>query len=138
MPTDMDLQPDPLEVIQAENIGPEPNVRVDVATVETPVRTQSLPRKAGSTKTWPVGATTPVQVLRADHHRASAVLMSIGQNMLIALSPATAQSPQPAVSMALWPANVPYTVTADTEVWVLSATGTTSVSVITEMWAAGD
>jgi hypothetical protein len=135
MSTDVDLQPEDLAVLQAEDAGPEPTVRTVVAKVETPVRTQALPRKAGATRTRTGVTTTPVRFLAADHRRASAAVVSIGQNMLIALVPAAASDPS---TMALWPQNVPFILTADTELWVASATGTTTVTVITELWAAGD
>lgn len=136
MPTDQypDLEPDDLEAMQAETVGPEPTVRVDVASVETPVRTQALPRKAGATRTRTVGV-TPIRLFTADHKRAQATVISIGQNMMIALSASMAQDPS---TMALWPQNVPYVLTADTELWVASATATTSVSLIQELWAAGE
>lgn len=136
MPTDQEniLQPDDLEVLQADTTGPEPTVRVDVASVETPVRTQELPRKGGTTRTRTVGL-TPIRVLAADHKRAKAVIVSIGQNVLIALGREQAQDPS---TMALWPQNVPYTATCVSEIWVASATATTSVSIISELWAAGD
>jgi len=128
-----ELQPGELEVLQAEPIT-DPPIRVKVTEIDAPIRTQSLPRKSGGTRTRTIG-TTVGKVLSADHRRAQATVISIGQNMLFALNSASAQDPS---TMALWPQNVPYVLTADTELYVASATGTTSISIITEFWAAGD
>lgn len=131
---EVDLQPTTDEVLQVED-GAWPKEPAVEVTVHGPVRTQELPHKAGATFTRPNITTTPYRILTADHRRARAVLLSIGQNLLIAFNSASAQDPS---RMALWPANTQFLVTAATEVWVASATGTTSVSVATEMWAAGE
>jgi hypothetical protein len=133
MPTVPELQPEELEVLQAEDIGPDPLVRVAVASIDGPVRTQALPRKAGATFNKTVGV-TPIRLLTQDHHRASVTLMSIGQAMYIGFSSAMTQDLS---RMAQWPAGVPYVMNNDSELWVVSATATTNVSVITEMWATG-
>lgn len=129
-----DLQPEELEVLQAEDPGVDPIIRVEIARVEVPVRTQDLPRKAGGTIQKTVGV-TPVQLLNSDHRRASARVISVGQNMYLAYSGQTAQDVS---RMALWPANVPFPMTVDSALWVASATSTTIISVITEMWATGE
>lgn len=127
------LQPDELEVLQTEQDGPDPVVRVCVADIDVPVRVQNLPRKAGATvsRTY---STTPTRILGPDHRRAQATLVSVGQNMLITFSASTAQDPS---RMALWPANVPLIITNDSEVWVAAATATTVISALSEMWATG-
>lgn len=134
-----EFQPDTDEVLQVEDISPVGKApAVDVA-VRGPVRTQELPHKAGATFSRSVGtltATTPAaRVLSADHKRARAVIMSVGQNMYVAFSQASAQDVS---RMALWPSGVAFVVTTATEVWVVAATGTTTVSVVTELWAAGE
>lgn len=129
-----ELQPDELEVLQAEQDGPDPLIRVDVAAIGVPVRTQSLPRKSGATFNKTVG-TTAVRLLAADHRRAVARVMSVGQNMYIAFSNAMSQDTS---RMALWPANVEFPMTHDGELWVASATATTTVSVAAENWATGE
>lgn len=130
VPAGFDNQPDVDEVLQAETT-PEPAVLV---RTETPIRTQELPHKAGGTLTKTVG-TTPVRLLAADHRRARAEIISIGQNMYFAYSQASAQDTS---RMALWPAGTPKVITTLTEVWVCSATSTTSVSASTELWATGE
>jgi hypothetical protein len=129
-----ELQPDELAVLQAEEAGPDPLIRVSLAEVEAPVRTQDLPRKGGATFQKSIGTTASRQ-LTSDHRRAAATVMSVGQNMLIAFSNAMAQDTS---RMVLWPANVPFVMTHDGELWVASSTATTIVSVATELWATGE
>jgi hypothetical protein len=133
MGTGVELQPDELAVLQAEPAY-EPPVSVTVAHVSTPVRTQALPRESAATRTRTV-TTTALRLLAADPRRASATIIASGGNILIAFSMASAADPS---TMALWPAATPYTLTADTELYVAASTGTVTVSVITEYWAAGE
>lgn len=134
MPTIPALQPDELEVLQAEEIGPDPVVRVSIAEIEAPVRTQDLPRKAGATFNKTVGVTF-TRLLTGDHRRAQVRLISVGQNFYLAFNNAMAQDISRA---ALIPANVAFTVNHDGEIWVASATATTTISAITELWATGE
>jgi hypothetical protein len=129
----VDLQPDELEALQAEP-GIEPPVKVEVTEIRGPVRTQALPRKSAASRNRTV-ATTMTKLLAADHRRASAQIVSIGQTMLIAFNSASASDPS---TCAEWPANVPYTLTADAEFWVAASTGTTKINIITEYWATGE
>ncbi len=126
-----DINPDKDDVVQVEEIPLSEAVPVQV---EGPVRVQLLPRKGGTTFTKTL-TTSPQRLLAADHRRAKATLMSIGQNLLVSLSQASAQD---ASRMALWPQNFPFVVEADTEVWAASSTSTTVVSVTTELWAEGN
>jgi hypothetical protein len=125
-----DLQPEELEVLQAEPESFQPAVKVKH---EGPVRVQNLPRKNGGTRTRPLDI-TPKLLLSADHRRASATFIAPAA-WLFAF---TASSAQDASTMAAWPANVPYTLTADTAFYAASATGTTSLTVVTEFWATGE
>jgi len=137
MPEQPDLQPDDLEALQAEP-GPEPAVNVHIAGATGPVRIQELPRKSGATKTLTGVGVLPgglTRILAADHRRAIARVISVGQPMLFALTNAAAQDSS---RMALWPAGVVLELTADTELWVASSTATTSISVMTEFWATGE
>jgi hypothetical protein len=129
-----ELQPDELEVLQAEQLGPAPMVRVDVGHVSVPVRVQDLPHKSGATFNKTVG-TTPVRLLSSDHRRAVARVMSVGQNVYIGFSNAMSQDTS---RMVLWPANSVFTMNHDGELWVAAATATTTVSVAVESWAAGE
>jgi hypothetical protein len=130
-----ELEPDVEDVLQAEEPAGLTAIPVCVLDVKTPVRVQQLPHKGGATKTRTVGAVVGVQVLRADHFRGRATLMYIGQNMLVTFTKSI-DPVQDVQSWALWPANVPLAITAAVDVFVASATGTTSISVITEDWAA--
>lgn len=125
-----DINPDKDDVLQVEDPDPQ---AVEVRIVG-PAKVQQLPHKGGSTRTRTIG-TTPVRMLSADHRRARAVLMSVGANALFALGKEQAADPS---TMALWPQNVSFVVTTDTEVWAAAATGTTSMSVMTELWAEGN
>lgn len=134
-----DLQPDVDEVLQAE--APElTTIPVSVAELKGPVRVQQLPRKAAATMTRRL-TVAPAQILRADHRRASAVLVApVG--FLVAFSETACQAPS---AMAYWPANVPLEVTAAVEVWALVLVPQDApnealdrVSVITEHWAVGE
>jgi hypothetical protein len=125
----IELQPDIEEVLQVEQ--PEPAVAV---TVVGPVRTQALPTKSAATFTKTVG-TTPTRLLRRDHFRAGAYVISYDQDIWIAFSSASAQDTS---RMARWPAGTPFPTQAGTAIVVAAVTGTTQVSVIAEYWAAGD
>lgn len=134
MSTVPELQPDELEVLQAEEPDHIITVPVTIAAANVPVRMQDMPRKAGATLTKTVG-TIPQKILFADHRRAQVRVISIGQSMLIAFSSAMAGDPS---RMAVWPANVPFTMNTDGELWVASSTSTTQLGIITEMWATGE
>jgi len=134
-----DLQPDVDEVLQAE--APElTTIPVSVAELRGPVRVQQLPRKAAATMTRRL-TTAPGQILRADHRRASAVLVApVG--FLVAFSETACQAPS---AMAYWPADTPLTIGAAVEVWALILTPGVGelaeldrVSVVTEHWAVGE
>lgn len=127
--SDIELQPDVDEVLQAEEDN-SPAVKVKH---QGPMRTQALPTKAGATLTKAVG-TTSVYLLRADHRRAKVTLISDAV-MLIAFDKSSATQDD---RMARWPANVPYVSTGAVELYVKAATGTANVSFLTELWATGE
>lgn len=129
----VDLQPDELEVLQAEHTGPEPTVRVCIGDQEAPLRVQILPRRQGATRTRTIG-TTPVLLMSADDRRAQAILIAPAA-FLFALSAASAQDPS---MMAAWPPNVPYVLTAGSAIYAAAASATVAISVITEYWATGE
>lgn len=131
--TTNELQPDVDEVLQVEEpAGVEPVVRVEQ---QGPVRTQELPRKAGSTKTVTANPLpSPFRLLRPNPRRFSAYVVS-DSAFLVAFNNASAQE---ASTMARWPANVPLPVTADVDVWVAAETGTADVSAVVEYWATGE
>jgi hypothetical protein len=134
--TDIEFQPDVDEVLQMEPETPLTSIPVCVEEVRGPVRVQELPRKAGATKTVVITDTVPHRVLRADHYRAEATLISFEQDFYFALNP---QSAQEASQMARWPALVPLVLSTTTPVYVVALTSsTTTVSVITELWATGE
>lgn len=130
-----ELQPDVGEVLQEE---PQKYTAIPVCVedVKGPVRVQVLPRKGGSTRTRTVTDTKAVQVLDADARRASAVLMSIENDLLFAFSEAATQDTS---TMSVWPKLVPLPCSATVPVWIKCATAaqTTRVSITTELWAEG-
>lgn len=129
---DAHLQPEESVVLQQEavELGTIP---VCVQDVHGPVRVQVLPRKGGSTRTIPL-TTTPKRILRADHWRASALLIADAE-VYYAFSMASAQD---LTTMARLPSGVFVAITADVEVWVRATTGTAGLSVTTENWAEGE
>lgn len=130
MSDNIDMQPDTDEVLQLEPTT-EPAVKVKV---EGPTRVQMLPTKGGATITRIVGATSALLLLRIDKRRAKATLIGDAA-FLISLDKSSATQTD---RMAKWPANVPYTSTAATEIYVMAVTGNVNVSFITELWAAGE
>jgi hypothetical protein len=132
--TDIDLQPDVAEIIQEEPPEYVTAIEVCVKDIVPPVRAQILPRKLATSQTY-TATTTAKRVLRADHYRASATVVSFDQDVYLAFNEASAQS---ASSMSRWPVGVPFTLTATSELWVSSVTTTTTVSVTTERWATGE
>lgn len=131
--TTPEMQPDTQEVLQVEP-GPLTTVPVSVCEILAPVRTQALPRRDATSSTKAV-TTAPLQVLWADPFRACAQITSFTGDMLVSFNSASASSPY---TSAQWPVGKPLTVTATCDVWVAAATGSISVSVITERWATGD
>jgi hypothetical protein len=135
--TEPDLQPDIGEVLQEEPDYKAPPIGVAVCG---PVRTQALPRKGGSTRTLALSSDTVVHILRPDHRRAAAVLVSHTADFLIAYSEASSTHES---TMARIPMGTLFTVTATVDVYVRCVGDeenpeTTTLSVIQERWAEGD
>jgi hypothetical protein len=127
-----ELQPDTEAVLQEEAPEQYQAIPVCVKEVSAPVRVQQLPRKGAASLTKSL-TTTATQVLWADHWRGRVVLLA-SADVLVAFSEASCQADS---AMAAWPANVPLEITATAEIWAKAATGTASLSVITERWAEG-
>lgn len=128
---DASLQPELGVVLQAE---PEdrPEIEVCVRDVHGPVRTQALPRKGGTcfNKTVAAAAIQPLLILRADHYRGQATLIS-GVAIRVSFN-------DPSETFAVWPANVPLVITAAVDIYVRGDAGAATVSVIVEKWATGE
>lgn len=132
-----DLQPDVDDVLQEE--GPATTtIPVCLTDVKTPVRTQALPRKGGTTFTRTLSE-TPLRVLTADHRRAAATLISLtaANVFLVAYNRASAQD---VTTMMAWPGAVPLPVDATTEVWVRLPVDAEAfaLGVSTSVWAEGE
>lgn len=132
--SEVELQPETEEVLQAEHDEDYATVVVPVCVeeIKSPVRTQALPRKTGSTRTRSIGA-KPVRVLTADPYRAKAVLTSTSA-FSFSFSGANASDTS---MMSWWPANTPCVIECVTDVWVVVGDTTADVSITTERWAAG-
>lgn len=131
MTNDASLQPE-LGVVLQEEPEDRPEIEVCVRDVHGPVRTQALPRKAATAfnKTVAAAAVQPLMILRADHYRGQATLIS---TVAIRVS-----FNDPGESYAVWPANVPLVVSAAVDVYVRGDSGAATISVIVEKWATGE
>lgn len=124
-----DKAPPPDEVLQVEEYHGEPTVSV---AVDGPVRVQELPRDGGlAIRGVTVKDGPPTELLRADPHRASAVIIC-GDPLLIAGSEQEIQGGQP----GQWPADVPLKITARDSLWAAAlGVPATTVTVVQERWA---
>lgn len=131
MTNDASLQPE-LGVVLQEEPEDRPEIEVCVRDVHGPVRTQALPRKAATAfnKTVEAAAVQPSMILRADHYRGQATLIS---TVAIRVS-----FNDPGESYAVWPANVPLVVSAAVAVYARGDSGAATISVIVEKWATGE
>lgn len=131
MTEDASLQPELADVLQQE---PEDNPKIEVCVrdVHGPVRTQALPRKGGTAfvKQIPASTAVPTMVLRADHFRGQALLIS-GAAFRVTFN-------DPGESYGVWPANVPLPVTASLDIYVRSDAAAGTLTVIVEKWATGE
>lgn len=96
---------------------------------EGPLPTQELPAVLGTAEQWPI-TTVPQVVLTKSRTRKKATLLSTDNPFLIL----PRRSNIGTNTGALWPANVPLVYTAESELSVCTATGTATLSVITEDW----
>ncbi|MFE0812667.1 hypothetical protein ACFW34_35120 [Streptomyces sp. NPDC058848] len=130
-----DLQPDVGDVLQEE--APD-TTTVPVCVVETksPIRTQALPRKGGSTRTVTVG-TTPIPLLRADHRRAWCRVRALDLDAAVAYA-FTEASAQDLSTMAELPGLESDDLDMTADLWVRAVTGSARVSVTTSTWAEGE
>jgi len=133
------LQPDTDEVLQRETDVPvAPVVPVHIVGANGPTRTQALPNHGGATftKQIPASGAAPVKVLTKDSRRAVATIVATGGAMRVSFTEAGAQGV--GSSYAVWPAGVLLPIRAAVDVWVTADTVAVSVSVVTELWAAGE
>jgi hypothetical protein len=136
-----DLQPDTDQVLQVEPIEPYGDVTPVAVCLDGPVRTQALPAKGGAMFTRTVG-TTPTRVAGADHRRRTLKIVAKA-DVFVATSRAGIQSAidtpdnHEAFEYVAAASRV-LEIGATVDVWVAAVTGTAKVSVLTELWAAGD
>lgn len=121
-------EPEPEEILQFEE-GADPTVSV---AVEGPVRTQELPRKSAGIRGVTVKDGPPTLLLRADPHRARAVIIPSGAPLLIAGSRQEIQGGQP----GQLPDGQQLEFCARDELWGQSlGVSSITVTVIQERWA---
>lgn len=123
-------QPDDEEVLQEE----EPDESSVLVRVGGVVRTQDLPRKALSTKTFTVGQTA-VRILVADPRRAIARIVASGTSVLISEVPIGTGDLVQAFAL---PIGTVIPIQARTALWAITQTGTAQVGVLAEYWANGN
>lgn len=132
------LQPDLEDVLQEEADPGAVTVPVCLVEQRSPVRTQSLPRKAGATQTRTL-STTPQRYLRMDPRRARVTVMGTDATAAgvfrYAFTQAAAQDPS---SMAVWPGGQPLIIEAVTDLYLCAAAGSVTVGIATELWAEGE
>lgn len=131
MREESDLQPELAEVLQEQPAEDPAAIDVCVRDVHTPVRTQELPPNGGMDAfTKDIGATgDPQRILSADRWRGKATLVGDAA-FLVGFN----SSSNPT---ARWPADTPLYVRGIADIYVKAVTGTVSLSVIVERWAAG-
>lgn len=99
--------------------------------VEGPVRVQELPTHLGGLRTITIdttGGTAPV--LKADPRRKQVTLLAHDQDIRLG----TSQQGAVGSTGALWPVSVPLVLQTGDELWIVSTTGTTELTVIVEQW----
>lgn len=128
----IDLTPDPDEIVQAEEEY-DP-VRPIGVTVCGPTETRELPAvRAGYKTEQAVGTAVAVKLLPFEPRRKVAYLIAQSQDIWISGSQAGAQSG--ASGAMRIPAVVPYPVGHLDEVWACSVASTTDISVESDYWS---
>lgn len=107
-------------------------VPVRVLEVAGPVRVQVLPSRHGVSRSWTTNATDPepVPLLGADLRRRRASIVATGAAVYVG-----EREMVKAGAAALWPADVPLIVEHTEQLYARAATGTATVSVVSENWA---
>jgi hypothetical protein len=132
MINDVDMTPDPSDIVQAEYDPNETTPAVHVC-VEGHVRTQELPRVSAGIRGVPCSPDAAVRLLSADPTRAVARLIPYAGDILIGGSKQECEGGQPA-PLAV---GTVLEVTAADEVWAVAMTDATTVLVVQERWSNG-
>ncbi len=131
---DIDLTPEPDEVVQSETVYIASGDRPVSVKVCNPVQVRELPAVRVAYQTISaVGTTVGVRLLPFEPRRKSAVIMATDQDVWISSSQSGAQVG--ASGSAKIPVNVALTIDHLEDVWVCSVTSTTDISVITAYWS---
>lgn len=130
-PTDDASTPAPeyTAVIPAEQLlqDERPSLATVPVRVTTPVQVREMPSRNAAGRTALVSNTAAVRLLTPDPRRKRATLYAFDQEI--------AFGPTQASATSRWPKQVPLYLDTRDEVWVISATSTTDVTIITEAWA---
>jgi hypothetical protein len=120
--------PDVADVMQEPE---EPFAVVVPVKHDGPIFSQEVPAVLGTTMTV-TATTSPQMILGNSHMRKKATLISTDNPFMVV---ARRNNGTVASANALWPANVPLVYTAQTELSVMTSTGTATISVVTEDWS---
>lgn len=128
----LDLTPEPDEIVQAEE---EPYVVQPIPVVQCgPVQVRELPGiRAGYGTETGVGTTIGVRLLPLEPRRKEAIIMALDQDIWISGSQSGAASG--AAGAFRVTANVPFVIPHMDQVWAVSVTSTTSISVMSTYWS---
>jgi len=131
--SDIDLTPEPEEIVQAEDHDDRNYSPVKVA-VCGPTEVRELPAiRAGYFTALGVSPTTAVQLLAFEPRRKSAVILSKDKAIWLA---ATQSGAQLGASSAFYvPASTPFTIEHLDQVWACATEETTDISVMTNFWS---
>lgn len=110
---------------------PEEHIKVPVRVVD-PVQVQQLPSRHGVSRSFGTAATDgePVPLLGADLRRRRAVIIAASASIYVGEREMVKSG-----AAAIWPAGVPLVIEHTEQVYARAATGTATVSVISENWA---
>lgn len=120
-----------------EDLYQEEDERVIVVPVrlieaESPVRVQLLPSRHGVSRSYTTAATDaePIPLLGADLRRRRATIVALGAEIYVGDREMVKSS-----QAARWPSSVPLVIEHTEMIYARAATGSATVSVVTENWA---
>jgi|SRR5688572_8735583 len=120
-----------LDELHQESREPEFPIPYTVkVAVDGPVQVHQVPSVSSGSRSWLLD-TAGKRIVGKDPRRRTASLMSIDQNFYYG----TSQQEVDSTTAALWPKLVPLVVSHQEEIWVRSATTTTTLSLVNEQWA---
>lgn len=129
----LDVTPEPDEIVQAEEYAASKSGPIEVA-VCGPTEVRELPAvRAGYKTEQAVTTSLAVKLLAFEPRRKEGLIIAQSEDIWISGTQAGAQSG--AAGAMRWPALVPYVVTHLDEVWVCAVESTTDVGVASTYWS---